>query len=59
MLSRVLHTGISVADLDNAIALYESLGFEITNRFEKPEPKARVATVHRGEAAFELLSVIM
>jgi catechol 2,3-dioxygenase-like lactoylglutathione lyase family enzyme len=54
MLSRVLHTGISVADLDNAIALYESLGFEITNRFEKPEPKARVATVHRGEAAFEL-----
>jgi methylmalonyl-CoA/ethylmalonyl-CoA epimerase len=54
MLKRVLHTGVEVADLETAIALYESLGFIIHNRFEKPEPKARVATVKKGDTAFEL-----
>jgi lactoylglutathione lyase len=54
MLSRVLHTGVGVADLDKAVALYESLGFEVYNRFEKPEPKARVASVKKEETAFEL-----
>ena len=54
MLLRVLHTGIAVNDLDKAIELYESLGFSIVNRFEKPEPKAHVATVRQGEAAYEL-----
>jgi len=54
MLSRVLHTGVGVEDVDKAVALYESLGYEIHNRFEKPEPKARVTTVKRGDTVFEL-----
>jgi catechol 2,3-dioxygenase-like lactoylglutathione lyase family enzyme len=47
MLARVLHTGIEVADLATAISLYTSLGFEVVNEFEKPEPKAKVATVKK------------
>jgi methylmalonyl-CoA/ethylmalonyl-CoA epimerase len=54
MLKHILHTGVEVADLDNAIALYKSLGFEIHNKFEKPEPKASVATLKKGDVAFEL-----
>ena len=54
MLKHVLHTGVAVADLDGAVALYKSLGFDVVNQFDKPEPKARVATVKKGDAAFEL-----
>ncbi len=54
MLKKILHTGVSVSDLTSAIKLYEDLGFSVQNRFEKPEPKAKVATVIKGEAAFEL-----
>jgi lactoylglutathione lyase len=54
MFSRVLHTGVAVGDLDKTIEFYKSLGFEIHNQFEKPGPKARVATVKKGETAFEL-----
>jgi catechol 2,3-dioxygenase-like lactoylglutathione lyase family enzyme len=54
MLKRVLHTGVEVDDLEMAVELYKSLGFEIHNRFEKPEPKASVVTVKKGETAFEL-----
>jgi lactoylglutathione lyase len=54
MLKKVLHTGIEVSDLVKTIALYETLGFEVINTFEKPEPKAHVATVRKGETAFEL-----
>jgi catechol 2,3-dioxygenase-like lactoylglutathione lyase family enzyme len=54
MLKRVLHTGVEVADLAQAIKLYEHLGFAVHNEFEKPEPKASVATMLRGDVAFEL-----
>jgi catechol 2,3-dioxygenase-like lactoylglutathione lyase family enzyme len=54
MLKRILHTGVAVESLDKTLALYESLGFEIANRFEKPEPRAQVATVKKGDTAFEL-----
>lgn len=54
MLKRVLHTGIRVENLNKAINLYESLGFKVANRFEKPEPNARVVTVQKGDTAFEL-----
>lgn len=54
MLKKVLHTGVEVADLTKAIELYKSLGFEVTKEFDKPEPKAKVAIVARGEASFEL-----
>ena len=54
MLTHVLHTGVEVADLAQAIDLYKGLGFEIVNQFDKPEPKAKVATVKKGDTAFEL-----
>ncbi|HSW98805.1 MAG TPA: VOC family protein [Candidatus Saccharimonadales bacterium] len=54
MLKHVLHTGVAVADLEKAVQLYESLGFAVHKRFEKPEPKAQVATVKKGGTAFEL-----
>jgi len=54
MLKHVLHTGVEVSDLAKAVALYENLGFEVINKFEKPEPKAHVATVKKDSTAFEL-----
>ncbi len=54
MLTHILHTGVAIDDLAKTIELYKSLGFEIKNQFEKPEPKAQVATVQKGETAFEL-----
>ena len=54
MLQRVLHTGMAVADLDKAVQLYESLGFSEHRRFEKPEPRARVAHVKQGDTTLEL-----
>jgi catechol 2,3-dioxygenase-like lactoylglutathione lyase family enzyme len=54
MLKRVLHTGVRVADLDTAVALYISLGFTVSGHFEKPEPKASVTTVQKDGAAYEL-----
>ncbi len=54
MLKQVLHTGVRVDDLEKAVELYKRLGFSIRNQFDKPEPKAKVATVEKGEAAYEL-----
>lgn len=54
MLKNVLHTGIEVANLAQSIELYKSLGFEVDTEFEKPEPKAKVATVKKDDTAFEL-----
>jgi len=54
MLKRILHTGVEVANLAETVALYKDLGFEVANEFEKPEPKAKVATVKKGDTAFEL-----
>ncbi|HSX33512.1 MAG TPA: VOC family protein [Candidatus Saccharimonadales bacterium] len=54
MLKNVLHTGIEVADLAKSIELYRNLGFEVANEFDKPEPKAKVATVKNDDTAFEL-----
>lgn len=54
MLKNILHTGIEVADLAKSVELYKSLGFEVANEFEKPEPKAKVVTVKKDDTAFEL-----
>src|SRR5688572_5465735 len=54
MLKRVSHIGVEVADLNASVELYKSLGFEIANQYEKPEPKAKVVTVKKGDTAFEL-----
>jgi catechol 2,3-dioxygenase-like lactoylglutathione lyase family enzyme len=49
------HNGLKVKDLDEAIGLYESMGFSVKNRFEKSEPHALVATlVDENGAGLEL-----
>lgn len=54
MLTHVLHTGLEVASLTEAVELYKSLGFEVTHQFEKSEPSCKVAIVQKGDTAFEL-----
>jgi len=54
MLKNVLHTGIEIADLAKSVELYKSLGFEVANEFNKPEPKAKVVIVKKDDMAFEL-----
>jgi catechol 2,3-dioxygenase-like lactoylglutathione lyase family enzyme len=39
------HAGFVVKDLEQSISLYEKLGFTLARRFEKPEPKALVASL--------------
>ncbi len=55
VLKSVFHTGVEVADLEYAISLYSNLGFEVINRFEKPEPKISIAIVSKGDTSFELM----
>lgn len=54
MLKKVLHTGIAVPSLNEAIKMYESLGFKITKRFHKADLGADVAMISKGETTFEL-----
>jgi catechol 2,3-dioxygenase-like lactoylglutathione lyase family enzyme len=54
MLTTILHTGIAVADIDASIALYQSLGYELTKQFDKPEPAAKVASLKLGDVGIEL-----
>lgn len=46
---RLVHAGFRVQNLEEAIRLYGELGFTVSRRFEKPEPKARVAMLSSGE----------
>lgn len=55
MIKKFWHTGVTVKDLDKAIAEYELLGFKVTKRFEKPEPHANAAIVeHHNGSSLEL-----
>ena len=54
MLKKILHTGLAVADLESAVELYKSLGFEMVKKFNKPDINADVALVAKGETTFEL-----
>lgn len=55
MIMKFWHTGVTVKDLDKAIAEYELLGFEVTKKFEKPEPHANVAMIeHHNGSTLEL-----
>jgi catechol 2,3-dioxygenase-like lactoylglutathione lyase family enzyme len=54
MLKKILHTGLAVADLESAVELYKSLGFEVVKKFNKPDINADVALVAKGEMTFEL-----
>lgn len=54
MLTKILHTGLAVPNLTEAVELYQSLGFELVKEFHKPDIDADVALVAKGETAFEL-----
>jgi predicted enzyme related to lactoylglutathione lyase len=55
MIKKFWHAGVTVKDLEKAIAQYELLGFKLTKRFEKPEPHANAAIVeHQNGSALEL-----
>ncbi len=43
MIRKFWHVGLSVENLDKAIAEYKKLGFNVAQKFEKPEPKAHAA----------------
>ena len=40
---KLWHAGIAVKDLEESIKLWESLGFRLTQKFEKGEPAAHAA----------------
>lgn len=54
MLKQFLHTGVVVADLQQTIDLYQSLGFEVFKQFDKPEPKGKAAMLKQGDTVIEL-----
>ncbi len=43
MATKFWHVGLTVKNLDKAIALYESLGLKVIDKFEKVEPHANAA----------------
>lgn len=54
MLKRILHTGIATTDLEKAISLYKTLGFEVSKKFHKPDLNADIAMMVNGETTYEL-----
>jgi catechol 2,3-dioxygenase-like lactoylglutathione lyase family enzyme len=42
---KLAHVGFSVEDIEAAVGLWTDLGFTVTKRFKKPEPKALVASL--------------
>jgi catechol 2,3-dioxygenase-like lactoylglutathione lyase family enzyme len=49
MITGFLHTGIEVQNIEDGIKLYESFGFKLVQRFDKPEPKAKAAHMKAGD----------
>jgi catechol 2,3-dioxygenase-like lactoylglutathione lyase family enzyme len=47
---KLAHIGLAVEDIEAAITLWDELGFVVTKRFEKPEPKALVAHLQDAQA---------
>ena len=54
MLKYILHTGLAVPDLEQAIAMYQELGFKAAKRFHKPDLAADVAMMTKDDTTFEL-----
>jgi catechol 2,3-dioxygenase-like lactoylglutathione lyase family enzyme len=54
MLKKVLHSGMGVNNLEQAIQLFISVGFKKVKEFHKTEPDADVVVMSKGETAFEL-----
>lgn len=52
---KLWHAGFAVKDLDEAIALWQGLGFALKQKFEKNEPGARAALLlDQGGGGVEL-----
>ncbi len=59
MIGKFLHTGFEVNDLEEAVKFYKKIGFTLEKQFDKPEPKAKVATViNTDRTTFELWQFI-
>jgi methylmalonyl-CoA/ethylmalonyl-CoA epimerase len=52
---KIDHLGIAVPSLEQAIAAYEALGFEVESTHDVPTEKVRVAFLPVGESHLELL----
>jgi methylmalonyl-CoA/ethylmalonyl-CoA epimerase len=52
---KIDHLGIAVASLDAAVAAYEALGFEVSERHDVPTEKVRAAFLPVGDSHLELL----
>lgn len=52
---KIDHLGIAVPSLDEAVAAYEALGFEVEARHDVPSEKVRTAFLPLGESHVELL----
>lgn len=53
-MTKVLHTGMRVKNLEDSIQLYVQLGFEVDIRFTKDIPRCKAAVLKKGEQSFEL-----
>lgn len=54
MITHVMHTGVRVDNLADAMLLYQAIGFETHVQFTKDEPKCKAAIMQKGDVAFEL-----
>jgi methylmalonyl-CoA/ethylmalonyl-CoA epimerase len=52
---KIDHLGIAVPDLDEAVRVYEALGFEVEVRHDVPSERVRTAFLPVGESHVELL----
>ena len=58
MIERIDHIGIAVHSIDDARKPYEAVGLEVAAIEEVPQEGVRVAFIHCGETAIELLEPI-
>ncbi len=59
MIGKFLHVGFEVDNLEQSIAFYNKLGFEVKKQFDKPEPKAKAAHITNTDGTtFELWQFI-
>lgn len=51
MITKVLHTGFMVDELQGAIDFYKKLGFSVIKQFDKPDPKAKAAHLEHADGS--------
>ncbi|MCD6373455.1 MAG: methylmalonyl-CoA epimerase [Thermococcus sp.] len=55
MIKKIDHIGIAVANLEEAIKVWEGLGLKVEEIEEVPDQKVKTAIIHVGESRIELL----